>query len=136
MKVLFLDIDGVMNYEGTNNKICPKAVAILNRIISETKAKIVLSSVWRLSETMRKEVRDAGVDFIGITPYLPKEERMSSVGRGLEINAWLKDHPEVTKYAILDDDSDFLPDQPLFQTTWEKGLTEDIANEVIKHLNK
>lgn len=56
--------------------------------------------------------------------------------RGDEINAWLKDHPEVTKYAILDDDCDFYDDQPLFQTTFQYGLTDEIAEAVIKHLGK
>ena len=55
--------------------------------------------------------------------------------RGDEINAWLSEHPEVTKYAILDDESDFYDDQPLFQTTFETGLTDEIAQKVIDHLN-
>jgi hypothetical protein len=31
--------------------------------------------------------------------------------RGEEIKAWLHQHPEVTRYAIVDDDSDMLPEQ-------------------------
>lgn len=31
--------------------------------------------------------------------------------RGDEIAEWLSRHPEVTKYAIIDDDSDMLPEQ-------------------------
>lgn len=141
MKVLFLDIDGVLNCKDTVNRydgfigIDPYLVAIFNRIIFATDAKIVLSSTWRLAKFSRDEVRRRVMDFIDVTPRLSKPGDMSSTGRGLEINAWLKEHPEVKKYAILDDDSDFLPDQPLFQTTWEKGLTDEIANKVIKHLN-
>lgn len=56
--------------------------------------------------------------------------------RGDEINDWLAKHPEVDKYAILDDDSDFYDDQPLFKTTFKDGLTDEIAEAVIEHLGR
>jgi hypothetical protein len=65
----------------------------------------------------------------GITPTLGNT-------RGDEIREWLRKNPEVTKYAILDDDSDFYPDQPLFKTTFETGLTDEIAKQVTNYLNK
>ena len=134
LKIIFLDVDGVLNCKETINRydgfigIDPFLVAIFNRIIFATDAKIVLSSTWRLGKFSRDEVRQRVMDFIDVTPELKGV-------RGLEINTWLKDHPEVKKYAILDDEGDFLTGQPLFQTTWEKGLTDEIANKVIKHLN-
>jgi membrane-bound lytic murein transglycosylase MltF len=44
----------------------------------------------------------------------------------------------VERYAILDDDTDMLPEQlpNFFQTTWEEGLTEEIAEKVIAHLGE
>jgi predicted mannosyl-3-phosphoglycerate phosphatase (HAD superfamily) len=50
MKIIFLDIDGVLNNyntlgEGLNWE--SNAVKILKRIIKETGAKVVLSSTWR-----------------------------------------------------------------------------------------
>ena len=57
--------------------------------------------------------------------------------RGHEIQEWLDKHPEVTRYAILDDDSDMLPEQMpnFFKTTFQNGLIEDIAKKVTEHLN-
>ena len=56
--------------------------------------------------------------------------------RGDEIKEWLNRHPEVTQYAILEDDEDFYPDQHLFKTSWQTGLTEEIMKNVINHLNQ
>jgi len=54
---------------------------------------------------------------------------------GFEIMEWLNRHPGARRYAILDDSSDFLWGQHLFRTTWEDGLTDEIADAVIEHLN-
>lgn len=133
-KILFLDIDGVCNSaafarqgkQGGILGIDPVAAARVKRIIKETGCKVVLSSTWRLEEDTREQVRREVADFIDVTPNMP------GVYRGVEIAAWLHGHyAEVDNYAILDDDSDFLAGQPLFQTTWEHGLTDDIANKVI-----
>jgi len=135
MKIIFLDIDGVLNCKETVNRyngfigIDPFLVAIFNRIIFATDAKIVLSSTWRHAKVSRDEVRRRVMDFIDITPNI-------GTMRGDDINAWLSKHRDIKKYAILDDDSDFYPGQPLFRTTWAKGLTEEIAERVINHLNK
>lgn len=135
MKVIFLDIDGVLNNKETMQRhrgfigIDPYLVAIFNRIILATDAKIVLSSTWRLEKVFQDEVRKQVWDFIDITPRLPNEKR------GTEVKVWLDKHPEVERYAILDDDRDFLEGQPLFKTTWDEGLTEEIAKQVIEYLN-
>jgi len=59
MKVVFLDIDGVINHCDTRSDvspstteplpipIAPECMARLNRLIAETGAKIVISSSWR-----------------------------------------------------------------------------------------
>lgn len=135
MKIIFLDIDGVLNCPATLERfqgtiaIDTNMVSSMKRIIRETGAKVVISSTWRMSKERLAEIEKHGIEFIDITPVL------RSI-RGEEIASWLKSHPNVKKYAILDDDSDFLPEQPLFQTSWEVGLTEEIANKVIKYLRK
>lgn len=135
MKVLFLDIDGVVNCSSTMQRhgafigIDPRLAARVKKIKKATGCKIVLSSTWRLNGESRAEVVRHGLHFIDITP-----EARSGI-RGNEIYAWLQDHPEVTRYAILDDDSDFLADQPLFKTTWHNGITDEIAAKVIEYLN-
>ncbi len=52
--------------------------------------------------------------------------------RGREIAAWLAAHPAVTTYAIVDDDSDMLPEQmPRFvQTGYELGLEQAHADRL------
>jgi hypothetical protein len=137
MKVIFLDIDGVLNCATTRERF-RGAVGIdgqlLHRfkmILNQTAAEVVLSSTWRLFPDMRDELRLLGVKIKDITP-----DNKGGL-RGDEIAKWLWDHPEVSTYAILDDDSDMLAEQlpNFFKTTWEKGLTGKVAREVIKHLN-
>jgi hypothetical protein len=135
MKCLFLDIDGVCNNKQTQQRfqgcigINPDLAAIVRRIIEATGCDVVLSSTWRLNALSRAHVEQEVCSFVDVTPM------RRSAPRGMEVNAWLSDHPEVTQYAILDDDSDFLPDQPLFQTSFRTGITNDIADAVIAHLN-
>lgn len=142
MKVLFLDIDGVCNSatwvkQGNNpwHGTDPTAVAIVKRIIAETKCKVVLSSTWRLYPEARAVVKRDVCSFIDCTIDMQRGGKWGVTDRGHEVQEWLDRHPEVTQYAILDDNSDFLPYQWLFLTTWEHGITEEIADAVIAHLN-
>lgn len=134
-KILFLDIDGVVNCEKTFQRhrgvigIDPYMAFLVGKIKLDTGCDVVLSSSWRHGEEGVKEVERQVCDLLDRTPN-------SDDGfRGGEVKAWLTGHPEVTNYAILDDDSDFFPEQPLFKTSWKEGLTKEIAEEVIKHLN-
>ena len=57
--------------------------------------------------------------------------------RGHEIEAWLSQfNCEPESYAILDDDFDFLEGQPIFKTQFHIGITPEIAEQVINHLNQ
>lgn len=136
MKVLFLDIDGVVNNENTFRTIEKGAIYLdeymaflVGKIQLDTGCEVVLSSSWRHYPPDREAVQQRVVKFIDITPTL------RSGFRGDEINLWLKDHPEVTRHAILDDESDFHPDQPLFKTSFKVGLTDEIAKQVTEYLN-
>lgn len=142
MKILFLDIDGVCNsleYAQRNNMNLwhatdPELVKLVKRIIKETKCDVVLSSTWRLYPEAREVVKRDVCHFIDVTKDMQAGAKRGIVYRGHEVQEWLDRHPAVTQYAILDDDADFLPDQWLFKTTFEKGLTEEIAQAVIDHL--
>ncbi len=90
MKVVFLDIDGVLNHPGTYSEgapwrreeverlrvpVDPGCMARLNRLIVETGAKIVISSSWRLFarwEELGPALARYGLvaDVIGETPDL------------------------------------------------------------------
>lgn len=142
MKVLFLDIDGVVNKRENYNPaikdnlypIDSYCAFLVGRIKLSTGCEVVLSSSWRYHPESRQNVSTRVVELFDVTPtHMPE----GSI-RGDEINAWLSVHPEVTKYAILDDDMDFYADQApnFFKTRFEDGLTDEIAEAVIEHLGR
>lgn len=109
MKVIFLDIDGVLNSQDWykrrerypaprtmdqyhEKEFDPEAVKLLQRIIKKTGAKIVLSSTWRLHEENVEAVKKfAGIDIMYTTPRMPRPSGTSVeyYERGKEIQAWL-----------------------------------------------
>lgn len=110
--ILFLDIDGVLTFTGT---IDPKRVALLNEIPG---MEVVISSAWRAKglEKVTKALQEAGLiaPVIGATPMLPIDRTgwdevcfvsvsELSLHRRKEIDHWLKKHPEIKQYVILDD---------------------------------
>lgn len=143
MKVLFLDVDGVLNSRNSTdfkNKLWPVdnyMCFLVGKIQLYTKCSIVVSSSWRHHPDGMKLLEERFVNVIGKTPSSELVE-YDDKPRGMEIQAWLDKHPEVEKYAILDDDSDMLENQlpNFFKTTFESGLTEEIAEKVIEHLGK
>lgn len=128
MKVLFLDIDGVLNnprtvercghFRGVDRALAKR----LTDWLKTTDVQIVLSSTWRKHEDMWLHLNEAGIRWISTTQDLGGYS-----SRGLEIEAWLADSPITTTYAILDDIPVFLPHQmPRFVNTNEAaGLTDD-----------
>lgn len=123
MKVLFLDIDGVLNSRRScfafggfpHNATGPErqmfdevAVRLVAGIVRAAGAKVVLSSTWRKHENWTEIGPALGLPIIDRTPISWKGRR------GEEIAEWLAAHPEVESYAIVDDDSDMLPEQMRF----------------------
>ena len=134
--VLFLDVDGVLNHVETfmarkTDMLAVECVACLDRLVEATCCKIVLSSAWRGMPGLEARLRRRGVLKHRIkgewrTPRLGRVQDGSgwvSAQRGDEIADWLSRHPEVTAYAIVDDESDMRPEQmPFFvQTDFHKG---------------
>lgn len=142
-KVLFLDIDGVCNNQKTRERqgdtkfigIKPELAERVRRIVRETDADVVLSSSWRLFPASKEWAEEHVCKFIDQTVDMQNGKVWGVTERGYEIREWLDRHVEVERYAILDDNSDFLKGQHLFKTTWELGLTDEIADAVIAHLN-
>ena len=147
--VLFLDIDGVLNSlrylkenpeyfaggQDTPERIDPEAAARLEAVLNRTGAVLVLSSSWRILNSLSwvtEALHQRGVPsarFIGATPYL------SSGYRGLSIQTWLHEHPEVTKFAIVDDGSDMEPYmQRLVKTTFAFGLLDNHIEQLVEML--
>ena len=153
MKVIFLDIDGVLNvygspYCGTRDEFgdCfhKHFEDNLRWIIEQTGAKIVISSTWRMSglsvmQTMW-QMRDLAGEVLDVTPV------MNTI-RGEEIAEWLREN-NVDSYCIIDDDGDMLPEQKnnFVQTANNKdhedcvdvgyGLTRKCAKRAVEILNK
>lgn len=114
MKVIFLDIDGVLNSDAYDKErdakdgnIDVSRLPLLKRLIDETGAKAVLSSSWRehwerdeglMSDTgleLTDTFRQAGIEIFDKTSV------MSS--RSEEISHWLSLHPETEGFIIFDD---------------------------------
>jgi len=146
VKVIFLDVDGVLNYsecwsrpesKGKGTLIWDKdCIAQLNRIVKETGAKIVLSSTWRLYQDHYNAVlyqMNIEGEIIDKTTDL---RNFDNAQRGDEIDAWLSHHPEVEKFVILDDDADMKHLLPfLIQSNFnKKGLTKKLADKAIEML--
>lgn len=135
-RVVFLDMDGVLctlraveAYGGDGGlwqHLDPVAVKLIERLLIETKAQLVLSSSWRHHHdrlSMTAILQNAG--FANVpwhqnwkTPTANR--RMSEPSnRGDEIKLWLETaKPDV--YCIIDDFDQFHPDQrPFFVLTHE-----------------
>jgi len=157
MKLIFLDIDGVLNSDQWDNsekqneliypenQFDPKLVSLFNKILSKTTNKIVLTSTWRLEhdlEYMRELFKKVGIqgEIIDFTPDLKKGNDF--VVRGNEILKWCKDNQDVincrpldyTDFIIIDDNSDMLLWQSkfFFQTDRLCGLTPTIVKNIIR----
>ena len=142
MKVLFLDIDGVLLngpdlYKYGNRYLPEEKINLLNSICEATECVIVVSSTWRLHDECMDELIAAGVsaefheDWKTDYPAPHPQHSLIEVGktRGREIKEWLDRHPEVENYVIIDDNSDILDEQMdnFVKTEFEIGLTEDHA---------
>ncbi|HEY7244219.1 MAG TPA: HAD domain-containing protein [Xanthobacteraceae bacterium] len=135
MHVIFLDIDGVLNCRTTSNPrrlpyiVDPVLLERFRRLIDHTGAKVVLSSTWRYDPAGLFSARHWGIPFIDVIPDLPEQPRRD------EILAWLKEHPEVKRFAVVDDEDDELDRLPLFQPSSADGLTDDIVEGLEAYLS-
>jgi len=159
MKLLFLDVDGVLNdgYRGYPFLV-EHCLRLLKHIIEETKAQIVLSSNWRLFNEYRgvlmPKLIEHGIiekDVFSSTPDLDLDHLPL---RPREILQWIRDNtsicpwqknkelPQVLQFVVIDDRNlvKELYGQSLHgkfvQTNGQIGLTMEIAKKVIKLLNQ
>jgi hypothetical protein len=143
MKVLFLDVDGVLNHG--IGEVMPCKCTLVQQILIDAKCSLVISSSWRkhphmLDDHLWRYLGQSAKDScIGMTPVLDRHlpcGLWAGATRGHEIAAWLKHHKDVTRFAILDDDSNVGDLTPhLFLTNSLVGVTHEIAQQVIQHLN-
>ena len=152
MKVIFLDIDGVLNYQGSNF-IDTECFNNLKHIVEATGAKIVIISTWRVcmdDNYMRNYIRtpnkqileykelflrvfSGNMQWIDVAPDLDEH-------RSDEIKLWLHKHSEVTSFVVIDDfnveyDIHF-PNNWVRPSYYRNGLNRELADKAIKILNK
>ena len=163
MKVIFLDVDGVLNseddlmvYREKNGvtgcilyaEVEDRPLKLLKEIVDKTSAKIVISSSWRLGcvrsgkesifggglyNKLEKKLKEYGMEIYDITPSLNGDTQ-----RGDEIREWLSKNP-TDNFIILDDDSDMCEYKEMdnfIHTTYEHGLTEELKEKAIKILER
>ena len=100
MRVIFTDIDGVLNTHW-KTKWSKSAILIYNQICQEYDLKPVITSTWRINHTkeqLQKIFDDQGieVEIYDYTPHLDQKDR------GLEIKEWLNNN-KVDNYVVIDD---------------------------------
>lgn len=154
MKIIFLDIDGVLNTNREIVELTPrgyvglddKLVQNLNTIVEKTNAKIVLTSTWKAEWNPDKEkcgmdalylirkLKECGTRIIGKTYDNCTEDRFFE-HRGEGIRAYLLGRADIESYVIIDDnvfsDFDEMQHKRLIKTDSTKGLTKEDVETAI-----
>ena len=164
IKVIFLDIDGVLDSEESWEFQTAKGnkrfhdipdeghIRWLNKIVRETGAKIVLSSSWRKITSlhifaMLMHCQGFKGDIISKTPSLSKGERGDEIKHWLDVEAgniedtehqlWSRKPWDVESFVVLDDDSDMSAVWDNFvKCSFDKGLGKEEAEKAIEILNR
>lgn len=129
VRVIFLDIDGVLNSNFWNENhqteisdgrlIDIEKIRLLSTLIKNTNAKIVLHSGWKFwfdsalhplrkeAEHLKKLFQQEGLTLADVTSDHSTEEirksKKFSLVKASEILAWLDEHKEVNKWIVIDD---------------------------------
>jgi hypothetical protein len=154
MKIIFLDIDGVVNgftkgWDAWSPQIWNVLIRRLNEIIVATGAKIVLSSSWRqyihngyMTELgFWKMLCTHGLtstsELIGVTRQSKMSEDSITDFRGRQIADWIADHKgEIESFVILDDMTiNGFPDN-FVKTHSDHGLSDADVEKAIKILGR
>lgn len=148
-KVIFLDIDGVLNTNDFKEELTKEyrinleKVGLMASLVGKTKAEIVLHSAWRFwfdknlrpieksAELLVTAFEDNNIKIVGVTPDLFTEEirktKKFSKVKANEIKSWLMKNPDVVNWIVIDDldlnDEDIRRRQ--IKPDSKTGLTED-----------
>jgi len=94
MKVLFLDVDGVITVADGSGRLCEDKLERLERVVMETGTQIVISSNWRHFPQLKTRLvmalhEHGGMRVVGCTPDNGERVHGDAV-RPEEIVAWIK----------------------------------------------
>ena len=138
MKIIFLDIDGVITSARTGwMNLDIYATSFLKWVCEQTDTKIVISSTWRCNRDRKFFADIFGEELIHKDWKTPWDLGDFNVDcRGDEIQLWLNEHSEITDYLIIDDDSDMLDYQisNLIKIESYNGLMFDEMMEICDRL--
>lgn len=139
MKLVFLDFDGVINtrtWSERNKKICFlseedgkvgdfQAICWLNELCKKTDAKIVLTTIWRINNSLsslKKILYNSGlnkdIEIVGCTPIHANRFRKE------EIEEYLSEHKDlnILNYVILDDEEIFGHEEHMVKCNIDYGF--------------
>ena len=155
MKIVFLDIDGVLNFGGCTERapsgcigILDDKLILLKRIIDETNAKIVLVSTWKFGWE-KDNKNDMVLDCVYMAEkfaqhglYIYDKTYDRGFNRGQGITEYLFNTEDVVESWIVIDDEVFVDYEEngvmdrLIKTCFgNDGLLEHHVEEAIKKLN-
>jgi len=158
-KIIFLDIDGVLNShdwydyyfdlklykdEKYDHDLSPMLIRRLNDIQKKVPSvEIIISSTWRFDfkDTVDRLVAQGlTIPVIGGTTIDPRYLDIECMPRGVLVAKWIRDNIgySTCNYVILDDDCDFLIEQRdnLIVTDRGTGLSEEDVSRAIAILGK
>lgn len=103
--IIFLDIDGVIatrvSYARHKDHLYRPSIRVLNDLIRELNAEVVLSSTWRYRPIteLKDMLTGAGLEanILGITP-------IGHSDRGSQILSWIESNNYDGEYVVIDDD--------------------------------
>lgn len=135
MKIIFLDVDGVLCKMGPNGNMGQWALSRsllrnLSHVVKETGARLVLTSEWRRYDdglrVLKRALRFKGIRIMSQTDINDKH-------RSEQIQDWLSSSKLPIHKTLVIDDLLIDPDQILCDP--EEGLTEELALKAIERLN-
>jgi hypothetical protein len=164
MNVIFLDFDGVLNGRPFINKnttadlkredyeseaelhrayyechLNPVCVGMLRQILEQTNAIVVVSSVWRMLNTIEDlRIMLANRGLSGLEHRIMDKTNQKHNGvRGLQIQDYLNTHPEIDKFIIIDDevsDMRHFMNEVIKTDLWQDGIKQSHVDEAIRRL--
>lgn len=162
MKIIFLDIDGVLcthraHYgqyfyapNGIMHALDREAVGMLNMLASgmgsdDQAVRFVLISTWRLNRhpvgrggqhAIESHLRQYGFNG-GLHPDWRTDELGDEKARGTEVARWLSQHPDIKDYVIIDDGEHFTDEQKArhVRTEYANGLMWGDFKNAAKYLH-
>lgn len=146
--VLFLDFDGVLHREMSNQSEWMNALPILERALQAADPQqdiaVVISSDWKYDHDLSALRRFLGLDVgrrvIGVTPDRSLLEGLETprAPRQVEIMAWLAEHAPGAQWLAIDDRTNYFEKDcaRLLVTDSKKGLVPMDEERITDALNK